>query len=301
MYPPCRSRALWWTLVAAVLLAGCGGGGMGDIQRAADQGDYREVIALCRHALRAGDDRPQVHYYYGVGLVGVGRDREGFAEFDRAVADDEKFAPRASRFLWDQALTRPGSVAAAQRMRKASMLDPDLDLGRYRFAVADASLAERDYARAAALYEGAIKAYPDTAACEPALAHLSECYAEMNEPDKARAAMETLVRKYPRGSLAGRAAARLDDVALGRAQQAYDDGDYAKAAELAGELVETTANRSLQQKARFLLGESREATGDVAGAYAAYNEILRSDRGDPGRVVERARARIEALQEAGLK
>ena len=282
-------------------MGACGGGDVGDIERAAGRGDYREVVALSRHALRGGDDRPVVHYYYGAGLVGLGRDREGFAEFDRAVSGDERMGVRAAAFLWDQAVAKPGTVASTQRMRKASMLDPSLELGRYRFAVADASLAERDYPRAAGMYEAALAAYPDTSACEAAWAHLAECYAEMNQPDKARKAMESLVARYPRGDLAGRAGARLDDIGLDRAQQAYDAGDYAKAVELATELVETTANRSLQQKARFLLGESYEATGDAAGAYAAYNEILRSDRGDPGRVVERARARIEALQEAGLK
>jgi tetratricopeptide (TPR) repeat protein len=290
-------------VVAVILLAhGCGGGRTtGRIEQAFERGDYTDVVALSRHALRQGDDRPVIRYYYGVGLVGVGRDHEGFGELDRAVDADAKYAPRAAAFLWEQALARPGSDVSARRMRKAALLDPELDLGRHRFAVAEVCMAERDYAGAARLYEEAVRAYPDTSACEEAYAHLAECWVELKQPEKARVAMETLVRKYPRGSLASRASGRLDDVAFDQAQAAYDAGDYPKAVELAAALVESTANRSLQQKARFLLGEAYEASGDAAAAFATYREIIRSDRGDSGRVVERARARIEALQEAGLK
>jgi tetratricopeptide (TPR) repeat protein len=274
---------------------------VGQLKQARERGDFKEMVGLSRHALRNGDDRPIIHFYHGVGLVGMDRDREGFAEFDLAVAGNDKYAGQAAAFLMEQALAKPGTAAAARRMRKASEFDPALDLGRWRFAVADACLADRSYADAARLYQEAIAAYPDSSACEEAYARLAECWVELNEPDKARVAMESLVKKYPRGSLAGRAGARLDDLSFDRAQAAFDAGEYEKAIELASALVESTANRSLQQKARYLLGESCEASGDAAGAYAAYNEIIRSDRGDPGRVVERARARIEALQEAGLR
>lgn len=290
--------------VIAVLLAaaGCGSGGaVREIERAFERGDHAEVVGLCRHALRADDDNAIVRYYYGAGLVGMGRDHEGFAELDRAVAKDDDLRERAASFLWEQALLKPGTDVAARRMRRASQFDPSIDLGPHRFAVADVCVAEREYADAARLYEEAVAAYPDTAACEAAYARLAECWAELKEPGKARAAMEMLVQKYPRGSLAGRAAARLDNVSFDQAQAAFDAGEYAAAAEMARALVETTGNRALQQKARFLLGEAYEASGDAAGAYAAYRDVIRSDRGDSGRMVERARVRIEALQEAGLQ
>jgi tetratricopeptide (TPR) repeat protein len=294
-------RRVAGVLVALLVLAGCGGGGVRKMESAFESGDYAEVVGLSRLALRNGDDRPVIHYYYGAGLVGMGRDHEGFTELERAIAEDSNLSAQAAAFLWEQAQARPRTQTSARRMRMASQFDPTIDLGPYGFAVANVCLAERSYADAARLYQQAIAAYPDTSACEDAYARLAECWAELNEPEKAQAAMETLVEKYPRGSLAGRAGARLNDISFDQAQAAYDAGDYEQSLELAQELVETTANRSLQQKARFLLGESYEATGDAAGAYGAYNEIIRSDRGDSGRVVERARARIAALQEAGLR
>ncbi|HEX5131127.1 MAG TPA: tetratricopeptide repeat protein [Candidatus Krumholzibacteria bacterium] len=298
-----RARVARGVVVAAALLAlaGCGrGGSLHDIQKAFEKEDYQEVVALSRHALRRGEDRPALHLYNGLGLVGMGRDHEGFDEIATAVAGDDHLAQRAADFLWEQARSQPGSDVSARRMREAVRYAPDLDLGRNRFAVADVCFAERSYADAARLYQQAVAQYPDTAACEEAYARLAECWMELQEPDKARATMETLVEKYPKGRAAGRAAARLDDFSFDQAQAAFDAAEYPRAVDLSLALVESTANRSLQQKARYLLGQSYEAAGDTARAYSAYREIISSDRGDSGRIVERARARIAVLQEAGL-
>jgi tetratricopeptide (TPR) repeat protein len=298
----CRALCAVAILATVATTAGCGGGGaVGEIRAAFERGDYTETVGLSRHALRRGEERPIIHLYNGLGLVGLGRDHEGFDEIGRAVDDEPSLAPMATEFLMARAADKPGTTTSARRMREAWRLDASIDLGRNAFSVADVCYGERSWEDAAGLYTHAIAAFPDTAACEAAYARLAECYLELRRPDQARKAMETLVERYPRGQLAGRAMARLDDVAFDQAQAAYNTGEYSEAVELAADLVTGTANRSLQQKARYLLGESYEASGDTASAYAAYRDIIRSDRGDSGRVVERARARMEALQEAGLR
>ena len=40
--------------------------------------------------------------------------------------------------------------------------------------------------------------------------------------------------------------------------------------------------------------------GDYAKAYEQYKTIIMEDRGASGRIVERARAKIEAFRDAGL-
>lgn len=288
--------------VAMLLLIGCGGsGGGGDVERAFRKGDYKDAVAFGRHATRTGQDTPKMHVYYGMSLVGLGRDHEGFGEIDDGLKGDTSLRGDVADFLWKLAIAAPNTEQSARRMWKASQLSPKIDLGRWRFAVADAAFDDHDFASAAKLYDEATHAYPDTAACEQAYARLADCYRELDQPDSARVAMETLVKKFPHGLLADRAVARLDDIAFNEAQAAYDSTDYDQTIDLSKKLVDQTENRSLQQKARFLLGQAYEAKGDVADAYATYNEIIRSDRGDSGRIVERARSRIEALQEAGLQ
>jgi TolA-binding protein len=193
------------------------------------------------------------------------------------------------------------SADAAHRWARAWELDPGVDVGRRRFAIADHYFAQRRFDRAAALYDEAVRAYPDSSACETAYARLAECWTELGEAEKARLAMETLVARYPKGRYAGGVASSLDDLALVAARKHFEAGEYEKAIEVARELVGTTDNRLLQQRGRYLLGETYEAMGDRAAAYNEYREIIRADRGDSGRLVEQARERIEVLQGAGLR
>lgn len=292
-----RCLAIVW-----LMALGCGrDGGAGDVRRAFEKGDFAEAVTVGRHALRSGRTTPAVHYYYGLALVAVGRDAEGFAEVDTAVAGDADLKPDASGALQEFAVREGLSEAVrARRLRKAHELDA-FDLGRDRFAVAAAYYEDRDCARASAMYDEAVKAFPDAPQCEQAYARLSECWGALGEEEKARAALETLVKRYPRGSEAQGAAANLNDILYQDAQRHFEAGEFDDAITLAGELVGKTDNRSLQQKARFLLGQAYEGKGDVAAAYEAYREVIRNDRGDSGQIVERARARIEAIQEAGLK
>lgn len=286
-----------------LLILACGGRGpSADMRRAFEKGDFKEVVTLGRHAVRGGDTKPEVHYYYGLALVAIGRDPEGFAELDTAITRAADLKPKAAAALREMAATDGVSRAdAARRLRKAHELDPAFDLGHQRFEVAGAYYDDRDFKNAAAMYEEAVAKFPDARECETAYARLSECWAVLGEPEKARAAMETLVKRYPRGQQAQGAASNLNDIMFREAQKHLDAGEFDQAIALARELVQKSDNRSLQQKGRFLLGQAYEGKGDRAAAYDAYREVIRNDRGDSGQTAERARARIEALQEAGLK
>jgi tetratricopeptide (TPR) repeat protein len=290
--------------IAAVwlLVLGCGAGPAGEMRAAYEKGDFAEVVVLGRHAVRGGTASPEVHFYYGAALVGVGRDPEGFAEIDTAVAANAKLAPDAAALLVELS-GREGSSSGdrARRLRKAFELDSGIDLGPRRFAVAATYYEDRDFERAAALYSEAVSRFSDSPECQTAYARLSECWTALGDEKKARHAMETLVRRYPRSRQAEGAAANLNDILYQDAQKHFEAGEYDEAIRAATDLAAKADNRSLQQKARFLVGQAHEAKGDRAAAYEAYREVIRNDRGDSGQVVERARARIEALQEAGVR
>jgi tetratricopeptide (TPR) repeat protein len=270
------------------------------MRRAFEKGDHAEVVALGRHATRTGSADARVHYYYGLALVSLGRDHEGLPELDTAVAADSELAEDAAQALWGM----PASASAgesARRWRWAVERLPEIEARGRGFAIADAYFDERRYREAAAWYEKATHARPDTAACEQALARLAQCYTELSEPEKARTTMETLVARYPKGRIARGVSSSLDDIAFEEAREAYEAGDYDRAVEAAREIAAGAPNRLLQQKARFLLGNAYEALGDRTSAYAEYREIVRTDRGESGRLVEEARARMAALEEAGVR
>jgi len=274
-------------------------GAVREMRHAFEKGDYAEVVVVGRHALRSDSTNARVLLYYGMALTAQSRLHEGFEAIDRAVKFSPESAKPAAEFLWESGSAGEFDATAARKLAKAAELDDARDLGKRRFAVADLYFSERRYDDAALMYEDAVRLYPDTAACENALAHLAESYAFTDRPADARRTMETLVKRYPRGEYAREAWVHLDDITYAEAQKALERNDLQHAAELAEQLVGRTQNRSLQQKGRFVLGEAYERMGETGRAYAAYREIIESDRGDSGGVVERARERIEALQGAG--
>ncbi|HET6349241.1 MAG TPA: tetratricopeptide repeat protein [Candidatus Krumholzibacteria bacterium] len=288
--------------IVVLLVLGCGGGTVRDMRSAFEKGDYSEVVMLGRHAVHRGKANANVHYYYGLALVAEGRDGEGFNELDAAVRADAKLKPKAAQKLGELAeRDRISSSDRARRLRKAHELDPSRDLGRDGFAVAATYYQDRDYEHAAATYTDVIQKFPDVPECERAYARLADCWRALGQDDKAREAMETLVKRFPQSREAMGAAASLNDILYQDAQRHFDAGEYDDAIASATELVDQANNRSLQQKGRFLLGQAYEAKGDRTAAYNAYRELIRSDRGDSGQIVERARARMVALQEAGLQ
>lgn len=291
-------------LVTLLLLTlGCAGRGpVADIRHAYEKGNFSEAVTLSRHAIRSGHVPADVHYYYGMALIGLGRDTEGFAEVDTAVTANSGLKKSAAALLVDYSAREGiGHDESARRLRKAHELDETIDLGRHRFAVADTYYDDRDFQRAAELYDEAVKKYSNARECERAYARLSDCWSQLGNDEKARGAMETLVKRFPRSGEAQGAAANLNDLHYQDAQHHYDAGEFDEAITGASDVVAKSDNRSLQQKARFLLGQAYEGKGDRAAAYEAYRELIRNDRGDSGQIVERARTRIEVLQEAGLK
>jgi len=286
-----------------LLVLGCGGRGpAADMRRYYDRGDFNEVVTLGRHATRGRSAPANVHYYYGMALIALGRDSEGFAEIDSAVIANAGLKSNAAAALSDYSAREGiGRDTSARRLRKAHELDPSVELGKARFAVADTYYSDRDFQHAAALYEEAVSKFSAAPECERAYARLAECWRALGNEEKARAAMETLVKRYPRSGAGQGAAARLDDLDFQDAQRHFDAGEFDEAITIVSDVVAKSDNRSLQQKARFLLGQAYEGKGDRAAAYEAYRELIRNDRGDSGQIVERARARIVALQEAGVK
>ena len=75
---------------------------------------------------------------------------------------------------------------------------------------------------------------------------------------------------------------------------------YDKVVEGINALLARATNVSLVQRARFLLGEAYEHLEDYPSAYDQYKTIIEQDRGASGRIVERAREKINALRDSGL-
>lgn len=299
------SAALVIVSILAILGAGCSKEkkALAEIQRAYDDKEYREAVALCKHAVRRNIDSPEVYYYYGKSLVSLNRDFEGFRRLDEAVRLEPEAGPRISNFLYLAAVRsfqKNQRAKAARRMQKAEEYNPSLKLGVYGFLVAESYYSAKEYAKAAHLYGEAIRAYPDTSVVEEAYLNMAESYAQLGAQSRARESLEELLELYPRGKYKNQARFRLVNLLYEEGEKHFLLGNYEEVVELINDLIKTTKNPGLIQKSRFLLGETYEALGEFDSAYQQYRNVIRGDRGASGRIVERAREKIQAFKEAGL-
>jgi tetratricopeptide (TPR) repeat protein len=291
--------------VATLVVAGCSQEkkAISEIRAAYEASEYREAVALCRHAIRRGVDPAEVYYYYGVSLVSMDRDFEGFRQLEIAAEHDPTSARKIAQFLFEngeQTFQKRLRTKSARRIQKAVEIDPVLDLGRYAYLVADEYFATKDYENARRYYARAIEAHPDTSAAEGAYLNLAISCAETGAASRAREYLETLLDRYPRSALGTDARWRLVNLLYEEGEKQFVLGNYLETVEVIEELLTRTRNPGLKQKSRFLLGETYEALGEFDNAYQQYRKIIEGDRGASGRIVERAREKIAALREAGL-
>jgi tetratricopeptide (TPR) repeat protein len=265
--------------------------------------NYEEAMVLCEHALRNDIVDGEIYYFYGMSLLAVGRDYESFEHFDRAIRLDSSLATPIADHLGQKAsesFSAGRSKKAAQQAKNAAELDPHADFGTLTYLVAEAYFKEGEFTKATHFYETALREYPDTAIAENAHFSLVESYLAVGDSTEAVHTLERQLASFPRGALADRAKWTLVNLLYEQARGEFDRGNYEAALEIGTELLERTNNVSLVQRARFVLGESHERMGNYTEAYQQYQAIINEDRGASGRIVERARAKIEAFRDAGL-
>jgi tetratricopeptide (TPR) repeat protein len=292
-------------ICAALIVASCSQErkSRSEIGNAFADGNYRETVALCRYAIRRNIEEAFVYHYYGMSLVELGRDSEGFARLEEATRLDPGVTRESAEFLMGKArksVGRGGRKTASRRFVQAVKMDPSLDLGPWRFMVADTYFEVNDYVQAAPLYRAAISAYPDTSVCQEAYFNLARSYAELDLASDARAVLEISLARYPRGRYKSDSRFLLETLLLGEAESDFALGNFETVVELLTRVLEETRNPGMAQRGHFLLGETYEAMGEFSAAYLEYKQVIEGDLGTSGSIVEKARAKMKAFREAGV-
>jgi len=277
---------------------------LGEIRSAYAREDYRETIALCRHAIRRNMGSGRVYYYYGAALAHLNRDYEAARQLRQATTRDPSLAVEAGRLFYGLGVSdaRAGKTArAADRLGRAAELDPGTALGRFAFLVGDRNFESEKYVAATRWYREAIAAYPDSSACERAYLRLADSLINTGASGGAREALQTLLNRYPNSIYRRQARWKLATMTYAEAENRFAVGDYEASINLLTKIPEWTANRALLQKQRFLLGETYEAMGEFDHAFSQYRMVIHEDRGASGAIVLRAKEKLDALREAGIQ
>lgn len=266
-------------------------------------GDYAETAALCEDALRDGVAKGEVNFYYGLSFLATGRDAEALGRFERALEADSALSVRIVEELVAMARKShsQGLVERATRLARAAVdIEPGAGIGALRYVVADDLFGERNWRAASREYVRALAEYPDTAAAERGYFNLSASLAAAGDTSAAIAALEHQLEGFPRGALGSEARWNLAGILYARGLAEFETGDYDAAAGLARRVLRFSDDPAIVQKARFLIGEAAERSGDFDGAFEQYSAIAEEVEGPSAGLAERARAKIRAFRDAGL-
>ncbi|MCZ6765291.1 MAG: tetratricopeptide repeat protein [bacterium] len=292
-------------IVQVLTVAGCSPErkALSEIKGSYEEGKYQDTILFCEHAIRKGVHTGRVYYYYGLALMESGRDFEAFRRFGEAKAADPEIAAEIAEHLYEKGRESVDAGRRRQalgRLKTASNMDSELDLGTLRYLVGDAYFEERDFERAVKFYVTAVYEYPDTSAAEGAFFNMAQCYIALGDSTSAIASLERQIENCPRAPLAGQARLKLVNMIYKGARGEFERGNYETVIEQITDLLERTRNVSRVQRARFLLGEAYERMEEYQQAYEQYKAVIREDRGASGRIVEKAREKINTLRDSGL-
>ena len=80
------------------------------------------------------------------------------------------------------------------------------------------------------------------------------------------------------------------------AEESYEGGNMEEAENLLVNLASSSSAPLIRERANFLLGEISEKKGDTRDALRYYREVVNLNLGSSGRLLEKAKERIEALE-----
>ena len=277
---------------------------LGAVREAYAEGKYEEALSLCERSIRKGTADGGIYYYSGMSLLAMEKDAEAVARFREALRSDSALSDDIAGALLAKARESldQGTIPRATLLARAAVgIDRAAPAGALGYLVAFSYFEERNWPEAALWYEGAIAAYPDAEAVEAGLFNLAASRAAMGDSTAAIEALEKLLGRFPRGGLADRAVWTLTSLLYGRARSEFERGDYDSALRTAERVAAASPDDTMTRKAMFLIGESYERMGEFGKAYDQYEAIAKEDRGAPGGIAERARAKMRGLRDAGLR
>ncbi len=267
-----------------------------------EKGRYREAIFVIRHHFRRGGERrPDLLFLAGKAYLALGSEAEAEDAFAEAFSKDSTLAGEISAYFRAEAekSLQSGLALKGKRfMRQALTYDHDIDFDGYNAIAGDIMMDLKDYESAARYFERYLESYPDSSGAAEVMLSLGNAYEEMGET---RAAIENYRRfrdRYPMSRLKTTVTWKLENLVYRMAEESLAEGKLDDAKLALEDLASGASARLVRERANFLLGEISEQTGDREAALRYYREVVNLNLGESGRLLDKAKERIEELEMA---
>jgi len=269
--------------------------------------DWTGIRAEAQLLRQRGVVAAWLDYADGLAALHEGAEQPARRLLGEAVAADPSLAPDVA-MAWAAAALEDYETGwrdrARERMAEAVLFDPSTDPGPLLPAVADYLFRHlRNYDAAYPIYERLYRERP-----EPVGRHGEWIYRWgrslqlKGDLVGAQAVYEEFLELFPRDTGQGRYVnRRYMEVLMERAGQARDRGDLDEAVELLVKARRGEWHLDQQERAEFMAGQIREQQGQLELAREHYVIVILHSEKRSSEVVEDARARLEALDELGVR
>jgi tetratricopeptide (TPR) repeat protein len=295
-----RTRVIGAFLVLLLALS-CGGKGVLDkANEEYEKGRYREAIFVIRHHFRRGGGRhPELLFLAGKAYLELGSEAEAEDAFAEAFSKDSTLTGEISAYLKDEAeksLSSGLTLKGKRFMRQALTYDREIDFNGYNAMAGDIMMDRRDYVSAARYFERYLEGYPDSSGAAEVMLSLGTAYEEIGETESAIENYRRFQERYPLSRLKTTVMWKLENLLFRMAEETLAEGKYDEARYALEDLASGASARLVRERANFLLGEIAEQTGDKEAALRYYREVVHLGLGESGRLLEKAKERIEELE-----
>lgn len=264
------------------------------------KGNYREAVFITRHHFRRGGDRtPELLFGTGRAMLRLGNEADAADYFAETYSIDSTWAPRIAEELRGEALSSFEQGLAARGRRfilQAIGYREEIDFGEHNATAGMLLLERRDYEGAVQYLGRYLADHPDTTGTAAVMLDLGSAYEGTGDALRAIELYTEFRERYPKSRLRSTATYRLESLLLESGEEMITGGAHDEARRILEQLATGGDNPLVREKANFLLGEIAEADLDVERALHYYREVVNLNLGSSGRLVERAKERIERLE-----
>lgn len=264
------------------------------------RGNYKEAVFLARHHFRRGGGRsPELLFIVGKSLIELGIEAEAGDSFAELYSADTTWAPRIAEVYRDKAMKslEEGLESKGKRFIVSSInYRGRQDFGEYNSIAGEMMLERKDYNGAIYYLESYIEERSDTTGAASVMMSLGAAYEGSGQKLKAIDLYRLFQERYPKSRMVSTARWKLENLLLGAGEELYSGGETEQAQTLLLELAGSADNPLVREKANFMLGEIYESRNDIENAVLYYSRVVHLNLGSSGRLVDRAKERIEKLE-----
>lgn len=265
-----------------------------------EEGRYRETVFVIRHHFRRGGGRhPELLFLAGKAYLKLGSEAEAEDAFAEAFSKDSTLAEGISAYFKEEAdrSIRSGLTLKGKRfIRQALTYDHNIDFDGYNAMAGDIMMDRKDYGSAVRYFERYLESYPDSSGAAEVMLSLGAAYEEMGETESAIGNYRRFHERYPLSRLNTTVMWKLENLLFRMAEESLEEGKLDEAKLALEDLASGASARLVRERANFLLGGIAEQTGDREAALRYYREVVNLNLGESGRLLDKAKERIEELE-----